>query len=71
MATENCLEMGRYEYADLEVGRECWVNSVFCGNDSTNVNIKIAAECDMSCVGGTREESCGGSARMSLWTRGW
>ncbi|GKT41139.1 WSC domain-containing protein [Colletotrichum spaethianum] len=53
---------GRYTYAGLEYGGECW-----CGNVLANTSISAkAAECSMPCADNSTEY-CGGSSRLNLY----
>ncbi|KAF2478258.1 WSC-domain-containing protein [Lindgomyces ingoldianus] len=80
MSVEACLavaEAGRYAYAGLEFGRECWLGNVLQGmgtvgssggSDGTNGVAVSEAECRQSCLG-ARGELCGGPSRLNLWVR--
>lgn len=66
MTVESCLKScSAYTYVGLEYGRECWcANSI----DSTAVKATAESQCNKKCSG-DGSELCGGSSRLSLYTK--
>jgi hypothetical protein len=67
MTVETCVglaQAGGYAWAGLEYGRECWV-----GNSLLSpISVAAATDCNMACKG-SGKELCGGSSRMSLYSK--
>ncbi|KAI1869874.1 uncharacterized protein JN550_005464 [Neoarthrinium moseri] len=69
MTVQKCLDActnGKYKYAGLEYGRECWCGNTKAGNLEDASDPSCAMQCDMVC-GGNHSQMCGGRGAINLY----